>query len=333
MYKSKILGTGKFHPEKVMTNFDLEEMLDTSDQWITERTGIKERRISDPNKEEFPSAMAEYATKIALKEAGLEPNDIDYILFSITYSERSFPNTAASLQKRLGMTNKSPCLDINAACTGWAYGFELADTLIQSGKYKKILLVGCDQSTSFLNYDDRNTAILFGDGCGVVILGQESADSKSEIMATSLACDAEHVEALTLETGGILNPFTKENIGDSDFPQRMFMDGKIIFKNAVRTMASLSVEVLEKSNLTIDDVDWFIPHQANMRIVEAVAKRLEYPLDKVITNIAKYGNTSSATIPSALHEAIVEGKIKRGDKVLIASFGAGLTSAASIFVY
>jgi len=332
-YSTKILGSGKCHPSKKLTNNDLSSMMDTSHEWIVERTGIHQRQIADDTKEEWPSVMAYHATLDALKEARLNPNDIELILFSITYSEMNFPNTAALLQQKLGINNMCPCLDINAACTGWTYGMEVADSLIKIGKYKTILLVGADQPSAFLNWEDRNTAVLFGDGCGVVLLGQTSENDPNRILNTMLMADSAHAENLALTNGGIRNPLTPKSFEGRKYPFNLHMDGKLIFKSAIKTMSDLATKILEKENLAISDVDHFIPHQANLRIIEGVAKRLEFPLEKVLMNIADYGNTSSATIPSVLKKFTENGTIKKGDLILMTAFGSGLTAGAILVRY
>ncbi|MDA8792496.1 ketoacyl-ACP synthase III [Bacteriovoracaceae bacterium] len=332
--KSKIVGTGRYHPKKIYTNDDLTSMMDTSDEWIRERTGIKKRHIIDLEAKEYPSFMAQKATEQALEMANMDRNEIDLILYSITYSEMSFPNTASLTQLALGITNKCPCLDINAACTGWAYGLELVDLYLKSGRYKNILLIGCDVPSSFLDWEDRNTAVLFGDGCGAMIFqGVENSSEEHDIHLTKLACDATHAMNLALMTGGIRNPITKEILDAKKYPQTLHMDGKVIFKNAVKTMTDLASSILDKMNLNQEQIDWLVPHQANIRIIEAIARRFDFPMEKVITNIEDYGNTSSATIPTAFDEAVRSGKIQRGNKILFTSFGSGLTSAAGLITY
>lgn len=331
MISAYIKGTGEFFPENIVTNTELSKTIDTSDEWIVTRTGIQSRRIAKDD--ELASDMAYYASKKAIDNAGLKPSDIDYVLFSITYSEQSFPNTAARLQQKLGIDSKCPCLDINAACTGWMYGLELADTLIKSKKYKNILLVGGEKPSAFLDWTDRNTSILFGDGCGAVVVSDNSAQPESKLIDVKTYCDSSHIENLTLVNGGLVSPLKPEDFVDRPGPFKMHMNGKMIFKEAVTTMAQLSADILKENDMTVNDVDWFIPHQANLRIIEAVGQRLEIDPKKVLLNIENYGNTSSATIPSALSRYVDEGKIKPGDKILIAAFGAGLTAASAIFVY
>jgi 3-oxoacyl-[acyl-carrier-protein] synthase III len=331
MSRSKILSCGSYFPKKVISNFDLMKQMDTTDEWIYERSGIKNRRLA--TSEEMPSDLAYKASVEAIERAGLEVNDIDYILFSITFSEQSFPNTAAKLQDKLGITNNCTCLDINAACTGWMYGLELADILIRSGKYKNVLLVGGEKTSTFVDYHDRNTGFLFGDGCGVTIISatEDSADSK--ILDVVTECNSTFMQDLVLINGGAIKPFTVEDLEAKEYPHTILMNGKVIFKEAVRTMEKLVRELLERHKLTLEDIDWFIPHQANARIIDALGKRLQIDLDKVFFNIEEYGNTSSATIPTTLYKGIEEGKIKRGDRILMSAFGAGLTSSAAILTY
>lgn len=328
LFNTKISGTGSYHPAKVMTNEDLAKMVDTSDEWIVQRTGIKERRIGDLEKEEFPSGMSEHAARMAIKNAGLEPNDIEMILFSVTIPDMLFPNTASCLQERLGITNKCAALDINAACTGWVYGLTLANSLIQTGVYKNILLVGCEMTSTFNNWEDRSTCILFGDGSGATVLSRADVGEKSAILDSILSSDSSKKDALILPNGGAKSPLTIDIINAKE--QFVTMDGQIVFKNAVKTMASHCVTLLERNNLTLDDIDWFIPHQANLRIIEAVAHLMKFPMEKVIVNVEKYANTSSATVPAALHEALGDGRIKRGQTLLFAAFGAGLTAGATL---
>lgn len=331
IYSTKILGTGKYNPTNVVTNADLTKMVDTTDEWIFQRTGIKERRIGSLEKEEFPSGMSERAAKIALQEANLEPNDIDLILFSSTIPDMLFPNCASQVQQRLGITNKCACLDINAACTGWLYGFTLANSLIQTGVYKNIMLIGCEMTSTFNNWEDRSTCVLFGDGSGCTILGRAEQNESCKVLDSILGCDSSKWESLQLPAGGSKSPITKEILEDKG--QYMKMDGQVVFKSAVKTMASHCATLLKRNNLTQDDIAWFIPHQANLRIIETAAGLLKFPLDRVIINVEKYANTSSASIPTAMYEAIQDGRIKRGDKILMAAFGAGLTSGALLLEY
>ncbi len=331
MYQSKITGTGKYHPEKVLTNDDLSKMVDTSDEWIIQRTGIKERRQSDLTKDEFPSGMAYHSAKEAIENAGLEPNDIEMIVFSVTLPDMLFPNTASCLQDKLGITNKCACIDVNAACTGWVYGMTMANSLIQTGVYKNILVVGTEMTSTFNNWEDRSTCVLFGDGSGSVVLSRADDNDTAKIYDSVLSSDSSKLDALILPNGGSKSPVTAEILEKRE--QYMSMDGQVIFKNAVKTMSSHCATLLKRNNLTLDDIDWFIPHQANLRIIETTGQLLKCPPEKVIVNVEKYANTSSASIPAALHEAVIDGRIKRGQKLLFAAFGAGLTSGAMLLEF
>lgn len=331
LFNTKILGTGSYLPEKIVTNEDLSKRIDTNHQWIVERTGICERRVADLSKGETPSGMAKEATLRALEAANLTPNDIDCILFSSTLADQAMPNAASVLQEKLGITNLCPALDVNAACSGWVYLIPMADAMIKTGLYKHILVVGSEMLSSFNNWDDRNTCILFGDGCGVAILGRAAENEDCQIYSTVLTSDSTKKDHLTLWAGGSAKRITKEVIDNNE--QWMTMNGQEIFKAAVKTMAAHSEKVIKDAGKTLEDVDWFIPHQANLRIIEAVGNRFNFPPEKVIINVDKYANTSSATVPVALDEAIRDGKIKRGDHILMAAFGAGLTAGAIFLKY
>ena len=324
--QTQILGTGKYHPTNIVTNEDLSKRVDTSDEWIIQRTGIKERRIGDLAQDDVPSGMAAKAAKIAIEQAGLAVDDIELILFSTTLPDYMFPNSASVLQHKLGMSNKCACLDINAACTGWVYGLTIADALIKTGVYKKILLCGTEMTSHFNNWDDRSTCVLFGDGSGAVVLG--CSESGSEIIDSVLSSDASKKDSLILPCGGAVEPVRQKTLDENR--QWMAMDGQTVFKNAVKTMSSHCATLLKRNNLTVDDVDWFIPHQANLRIIETTGQLLKFPAEKTIVNVEKYANTSSASIPAALHEAVMDGRIKRGQILLFAAFGAGLTSGATL---
>lgn len=331
MFETKILGTGSYHPDNIVTNNDLAKRVDTNDEWIVQRTGIKERRVGTVEKGEFPSGMAVHAAKAAIESAGIDPEEIELILFSVTLPDMLFPNTASHLQKQLGLNNNCACLDINAACSGWLYGMKLADGMIKTGQYKRILLVGCEMTSAFNNWDDRNTCILFGDGCGAVVLGPANTGDESKIYGSVLGSDSSKMESLILRNGGSMSPITHEILDKNE--QYCTMDGQTVFKAAVKTMVKHAAQLIEESPLGMDDVNWFIPHQANLRIIEAVAKMARYPMDQVIVTVDKYANTSSASIPAALDEAVRSGKIKRGDNILMTAFGAGLTSAGALIKY
>lgn len=329
-YNTKILGTGRYFPPTVLTNDDLAKRVDTNHQWIVERTGIHERRIGTPGVD-YTSTMAAAAAKIAIATAGLQPNDIDFILLTTTMGDMQMPNTASFLQVALGITNGCACIDINAACTGFTYGFVMADSLIRTGAYKNILVVGSDMTSLFNNWDDRGVCILFGDGAGAAVLGRAAAGETSQVLAQILGGDGTKAEHLILPAGGSKKPFSIEVIQKQE--HLLSMDGKEVFKAAVKTMASHCEKVIHDAGVSMDEISWFVPHQANLRIIEAVGTRLGFPLEKTIINVDKYANTSSATVPTAMDEAIRDGRIKRGQLVLVAAFGAGLTSGAFLFRY
>ena len=328
LIQSKILGTGMYVPKKVVTNFDLEKVLDTSDQWIYERTGIRERRVSSPEGGEYPSDMALYATQDALKAAGLRPNDIDSILFATLTPDYRVPNTASILQIKLGIENQCACLDINAACTGFVYAHYLAHSMVQTGMAKNILIVGGELLSQEVDWQERTVSILFGDGCGAAILGPAKREDKSQFLSGYLGADGTGKNFFLHETGGSVKPITKEIL---EMRQNfMTMKGKELFKVATRTLAENARKVLQKADVSMEEVDWMVPHQANLRIIEKAGEILNFPRKKIIINVEKYGNTSAGTVPIAFHEAVSDGRIKRGDLVLLNAFGAGLTFGATL---
>ena len=331
MHESKILGTGMYVPKKVVTNKDLESIVETSDQWIAERTGIRERRICSTEGGEFPTDMALYATKDALKAAGLEPNDIDMIIFASVTPDVKLPNSACILQVKLGITNNCTCLDISVACSGFVYGVNMANSFIKTGMCKNVLVVGSEMLSREVNWKDRNTCILFGDGCGVAIVGRAEANSTSKILSTILNSDGTGGEFFDQLIGGAVTPITADHINEGT--HFMQMKGKEMFKVATRTLAENGKRVLEMAGVSLEEVNWVVPHQANIRIIETTANLLGMGMEKMIVNIDKYGNTSAATVPIAFHEAIQDGRIKRGDLVLFDAFGAGLTAGATLLRY
>lgn len=331
-YKVKIKGTGIYAPKKVVTNFDLEKTIETSDAWIYERTGIKQRHICSTEGGEFPSDMAYHATLDALKAAGLEPNDIDLILFASVTPDYKLPNTACILQQKLGITNKCASLDIAAACSGFVYGLNMATGLIRIGAIKNALIVGSEMLSREVNWADRNSCILFGDGCGVAVVGRnDDPQDPSDILALHLGADGTGREYFDQPVGGAVTPITPTHIEEKT--HFMQMKGKEMFKVATRTLAENANLVIEQAGLKLSDVDWLIPHQANVRIIETTGKLLGIEPEKVIINIDKYANTSAATVPIAMHEAITDGRIKRGQLLLLDAFGAGLTSGATLLRY
>ncbi len=326
---SKIKGTGSYLPKKILTNEDLTKMVDTTDEWIKERTGVEERRIASIDGGEFCSDMAAEASKKAIESAGLSPNDVDFILLGTVSGDYILPSTSAVMQQKIGITNECPCLDIVAACSGFVYGLVLADSLIKAGLYKNILVIGAEMLSPIINWKDRTTCILFSDGAGAAIIGR--SDDQSKIVSSTLSCDGTGDKLLFIPGGGTTEPLTGESIKQNR--NRMLMEGKPIFKYATRTMMKNFRDVLKKSKTSINDIDWFIPHQANLRIIEYIAKKLEFNMEKVIITVDKLGNNSAATIPIALDIAIRDGRIKKGDKIAMATFGAGVTSGAIIIDY
>ncbi len=331
MKKVKIKGTGIYTPKKVVSNTDLEKIVETSDEWIFERTGIRNRRICSTEGGEWPSDMAYHATLDALKAANLEPNDIDFIVFASVTPDFKLPNTACILQQKLGITNKCAAIDIAAACSGFVYGVNMVTGLIKIGAIKNALVIGSEMLSREVNWKDRNSCILFGDGCGVAIIGENEDGDESDILSLHLGADGSGKEFFDQPIGGAVEPITETHLKED--AHYMQMKGKEMFKVATRTLAENAKLVLKKADKTLEDVDWLIPHQANVRIIETTGKMLGIPPEKVIINIDKYANTSAATVPIAMHEAIADGRIKRGDTLLLDAFGAGLTSGATLLKY
>ena len=319
--KIKITGTGFYVPDKVLTNFDLEKMVDTSDEWIVSRTGIRERRIGSAD--QMTSDLAVQAAHKALKNAGLKVKDIDLIVVATSTPDTIFPSTACWVQSKLG-ADHIPAFDISAGCTGFIYGLILSEGLILSRINKRILLIGSEFLTKVTNWKDRNTCVLFGDGAGAVIL-EESHDD-SGMLSTYWKADGKLGDLLSQPAGGTRIPATAQSVAqDLHYLQ---MKGNEVFKYAVKRMGEAAVAALKKAGLDKEDVDYLIPHQANIRIVEATGRRLKLPPEKVFINIHKYGNVSVATIPIALHELNESGKLKDGTIVVMDAFGAGFTWAA-----
>ncbi len=323
IFASRITGTGSGYPQTILTNAELSRKVETSDEWITERTGIRERRISRPgNPEDLNSSLGYRAALSALEMAGKKPEDIDQILYATCTGDTPIPSTACWLQKKLG-AHRAWALDINAACSGFVYGVSIADQFIQSGKVKTSLVVGADVLSAFTNWSDRTSCILFGDGAGAAILERTSADSERRILSSHLKSNGELWELFHIAAGGSAMEVTPEAYEQK--LNKMQMKGKEIFKVAVKTLADFAIEALESNGLTLSELDWIIPHQANLRIIEAVAKRLGVSMEKVLVNIDRFGNTSSATVPTAFDEAVRDGRIQPGQTVLFDVFGAGLT--------
>ena len=319
----KILSTGSYVPEKVLTNFDLEKMVETSDEWISTRTGIKERRIID--KDQTTSDLAYNASIKAIEKAKISIDDIDLIIVATISPDAPMPSTACYLQKKLKAFN-AVAFDISAACSGFIYGVSLVKAFISSGMYKRVLLVGVEALSRVTDWTDRNTCVLFGDGAGAMIF--EASEQDNDIVSTYLGTDGTHTDLLNIPAGGSIMPTSKETVEQKLHFVKML--GKEVFKVAVSKMALAVNKAQELSGLTDNDINLYIPHQANLRIIEAVAKKAGVTKEKVYVNVHKYGNMSAATTIIALDEAIQEGRVKKGDLVELVAFGAGLTWGACI---
>ncbi len=321
--RARIVATGSYVPSRILTNQDLSTMVETSDEWISTRTGIKERRIAE--KEEFTSDMGYQAAEKALSKSGVQPEEIDLILFATLTPDYLFPSTACLLQARL-KASKAAALDIQAACTGYLYGLSLAKALIESGAYKTILLVAAEKLSSIVNYTDRNTCVLFGDGAAAAVIRGEG--SGLHIHGITLGSDGDQAELLVLPAGGSRRPASKETVEQG--LHYIKMEGKEVFKHAVRRMESASKEALVLSGFSESMVSWMIPHQANMRIIEALAKRFDLPMEKVYVTLHKYGNTSASSLGIALDEFMAELKNKEEGAIVLTAFGAGLTWGSAV---
>lgn len=318
-----ILGTGFFVPEGVITNFDLEKLVETNNDWIVERTGIKERRRVDDG---VPmSHLAIEAAKRALEDAKTSPEELDLIIVATLTSDMIIPSTACLLQDRLGATHAA-AFDLVAACSGFVYASSIAAQFIKNGIYKKVLIVGAETLTKYVDYTDRNTCILFGDGAGAAVYG--AVDDGYGILSFDLGADGSGGKSLSIPSSGSLYPVSEETI--KNHMNLIHMNGKEVFKFATRVMGATVERSLAKIGMDKSELDWLVPHQANTRIIASAAKRLAMPWEKVIINIEKYGNVSAASIPMALAEAAAEGKFKKGDIIALAGFGAGLTWASLI---
>lgn len=319
IHGAKIIGIGSFVPEKVLTNADFEKIVDTSDEWITTRTGIKERHVVGDSGL-ATSDMCIAASRRALEDAGLSPEDLDLLIIGTVTPDMRTPSAAVIVQKELGAFNAA-AMDVNAACVGFIYAIATARAFIASGMYKNILVLGSETLTSITDYTDRGTCVLFGDGAGAVVITR-AENGDNGILATHIAADGRHHGLLYVPAGGSRLPISIDNVQNG--VQYLKMNGSEVFKLAVRSMAQSANQALEDAGLTIDDVDLVIPHQANIRIIQALGKRLKVPDEKVFINIDRYGNTSSASIPIALVEAREQGAIKPGGLAMLVSFGGGL---------
>lgn len=324
MFNSKIIGVGSYAPNNIITNNDLEELVETSDEWIKSRTGILERRISST---EETSDLAAKAAEAALNMANISPLDIDYIIVATITADSYTPSTASIVQSKLGATNAS-AVDLNAACTGFIYGMEMANALIKSGSYKNILVVGAETLSKIIDWSDRTTCVLFGDGAGAAILTRTNTDDGITTILTG--SDGEKGNNLTADNLQLNNPYVKEKKENIPFIK---MNGGEVFKFATRIMEDSIKKVIKSSDLELEDIDFIIPHQANYRIIEYVSRKLKIDLSRFIINLDKYGNTSGASIPIALSEAVNSNQIKKGDNIVLVGFGGGLTWGAILIKY
>ncbi|HAK59496.1 MAG TPA: 3-oxoacyl-ACP synthase [Nitrospiraceae bacterium] len=323
MIKARIVGTGSYVPKKVVTNHDIEKLVDTSDEWIMERTGIKERRVAERG--QTTSDLAYEASHKALKAAGIAPGDLDLILVATTTPDTIMPSLGCVLQEKL-RAKKAAAFDVYAACSGFIYGLSVANAFIKSDTYTNILLVGAETLSRFVDWEDRTTCVLFGDGAGAVVIQRHAG--KRGILSAHLHSDGALGNLLYVPAGGALHPPTHDTIH-----KRMHyikMKGNETFKVAVRALEDVVQEALEHNKVKPEEIDLLVPHQANMRIIQAMAKRLNMPLEKVVITIEKYGNTSAASIPMALDEAVRAGRIKDHDLLLLEAFGGGLTWASAL---
>ncbi len=323
MIRSRIIGTGHFLPERMVTNQELESMCDTTDEWIRQRTGIEQRHFARPG--DGASDVATPAVRSAMEAAGVTADDVDLLLCSTTTPDYVFPATACVIADNIGMGTK-PAFDINAACSGFMYGLTTADAFIRSGMYKTIVLVGSELASNRVNFSKRDTAVLFGDGAGAVVLRAE--DGEMGVLTTHLWADGSSREVLWLPAGGSKIPVTNQNVDDDI--NTIHMKGKDLFRRAVIEFANAAKVALDAVGMSFDDVKLFIPHQANIRIIEAVAERMNLPADRCVVNIQKVANCTAGSIPLALSQAVDAGRVNEGDVLLLASFGAGLTWASAV---
>jgi 3-oxoacyl-[acyl-carrier-protein] synthase-3 len=326
--KSSILGTGRYAPARVMSNADLEKVVDTSDAWIAERTGIRERRIAADG--ELTSDLASKAALSAMENAGVKASDLDMIIVGTVTGDSPMPATAVHVQQKIGAVG-IPSFDISAACAGFIYGMSIGDQFIHTGQMKRVLVVGVELLSRFLNWNDRTTCVLFGDGAGAVVLGpadESVAVNRRGVISTKIFTDGSLASSLTIPGGGSDLPLTHALLDEAK--NKVHMVGQEVFKVAVKNLTSASKAAIEAAGLATTDIDWVVAHQANMRILTQVASRLDIPLDRFIINIERYGNTSSASIPIALDEAVRDGRIKPGQTVLMCALGAGISWGSAL---
>ena len=325
MPNSHIIGTGSVVPQSILSNADLEKIVETSDEWITRRTGIKERRISNQNAKETTTDLGTRAAHSAMEMAGVTPDQIDTIMVGTVTADHLFPSAACMIQKELG-ANNAAAFDISAGCSGFIYGLEAANNSIRSGQSETVLVVGAERLSSVVNWKDRGTCVLLGDGAGAVVI--RGRDDEGGILSTHIKSDGRFWDLLHSEEG---NDFLPDSLSNTAVkPYILTMEGNRLFKQAVGSMANIAEQALEQNGIGREEIKLVVPHQANLRILQAVADKLKLPMDRFFTNLNKYGNTSSASIPLALDEAYRTGRISKGDYVLMVSFGAGLTWGATV---
>lgn len=326
--RARIIGTGSYLPEKRVTNDELAVIVDTSSEWIFSRTGILERRIAA--EDEMTSDLAAHAGRRAIEAAGCTPEELDLIIVATSTPDLVFPATATIVQRKLGaQSSKCPAFDIQAVCTGFIYALSIADQFIRSGMSKKVLVIGAETFTRILDWEDRTTCILFGDGAGAVLLDVVTDGDDRGILSTHMHADGSHVELLHV-TGGV----SRGRPSGFDVRHKAMgfvdMQGNEVFKHAVKAMGAVAEETLAANGITVDAIDWFIPHQANKRILQATAKRLNIPEEKVVVTVDHHGNTSAASVPLALDEAVRDGRIRQNQLVLLDAFGGGFTWASAL---
>lgn len=323
MQFAAVTGWGMCVPERVLTNADLEQLVDTADEWIVSRTGIRERRIAGPG--EGSTTMGAAAARAALERAGLDAKDVELLVVATTSPDQLMPSAACAIQTVIGAVRAGP-MDLNAACSGFVYALTMATQCVRSGAFRNALVVGVDTLSRFIDYSDRNTCILFGDGAGAVVL--QASDTPGGVLAADLGAMLDTGELLEIPAGGAARPASAETVAAG--LHYMTMQGREVFKLAVRAMGDSSAKVIADAGLHIEDIALLIPHQANLRIIDATAKRLELSMERVFVNIERYGNTSAATIPIAITEAWDAGRLKHGDLAVLTAFGGGLTWGSAV---
>ena len=320
MYECRIAGTGRYVPEKVLTNTDLEKIVETSDEWIIKRTGIRERRIAA--EDQSTSDLALEAARVALDRAGLAAEDLDAIILATLTPDTYCPAGACYVQNLLGATNAC-AFDLSAACTGFVYGITVGSSLVRTGVHKNVLVLGAETLSRFIDYTDRNTCILFGDGAGAAVLSRAEEGSDSRLLDHYLRSDGGGTDLIIMPGGGARRPASHDTVdGRLHF---LSMQGNDVFKFATKSMQTLIETAIERNELSVDDLDLVVPHQVNSRIIDTVLRKVDIPKEKIYLNLQRYGNTSAASVPMALHEAAEEGRIEPGNLVLLVAFGAGLT--------